>query len=434
MDQTRRSAGPVVLHPRTIGSLPLRDGRLTEYRDGLLPGLMLRITPTGHRSLSVRYRRGGRRGAYRRITFGAIGKVGLARARKLARGVFADLAAGRDPTAERRRELARSSLPGTVEDLVAHCLERLELRASTRREWERIAAIEIGPALGQRPAGELTRGEVRLWLSGIAGRSKHVANSSFRILRRIYSWALAQELVEASPCAGLGAPAPEVRNDRWLHPHEIRALWKALGDVAPGSVYPDVVRLLLLTGLRRGEALAGRREEFHDLDASDARWIVPAARMKNGIEHLVPLSRQAASLVKRRLEAVPGVHVFPGLGEDRPACWRTAFVELLRGRMLELVREELENPKAEIPRWTIHGIRHTIATHLQDSLRVADDVVALILGHRPPGLSDADRIYLRGRKLDERRRALQRWADWLERTAAAKPEEKVVAGSFRSDR
>jgi integrase len=222
-------------------------------------------------------------------------------------------------------------------------------------------------------------------------------------------------------------PAPEVRNDRWLRPHELRALWKALGDVAQESPYPDVVRLLLLTGLRRGEVLGARREEFHDLEGAEPRWIVPAERMKGALEHVVPLSSQAAALVRRRLAGLRGACLFPALGEDRPTCWTSGFVALLRERMLELVREELEDPKAEIPRWTIHEIRHTVATHLQDSLKVPDDVVALILGHRPPGLTDADLIYLRGRKLDERRRALARWADWLERTAAAEPEQKIVA-------
>jgi integrase len=154
--------------------------------------------------------------------------------------------------------------------------------------------------------------------------------------------------------------------------------------------------------------------------------------MKGGLEHAVPLSRQAGALVSGRLKAVKGACLFPALGTDvpgkeRPALWMSGFVELLRERTLELVREELEDPEAEVPRWTIHGIRHTVATHLQDSLKVSDDVVALILGHRPPGLSDADRVDLRGRKLDERRRALQRWADWLERTATSEPEQKIVA-------
>jgi integrase len=427
----------VILHPKAVATLPLVDGRTTEYRDAVVPGLVLRVTPSGHRSFCSRYRRGGRSAPYRRITFGPLGKISLVKARKLAREVFVQLAAGKDPAAEHRRELARSTLPRTVEDLVTRCLGRLELRASTRREWERIAATEIGPALGRRPVDELGRAEVREWREAIAERSTHTANAAFKVLRRAYSWALKQDLVAVSPCAGLGMPAPEVRNDRWLRPHELRALWVALGDVAQESPYPDVVRLLLLTALRRGEVLGARREEFHELEeveGAEPRWIVPAERTKGALEHVVPLSRQAAELVRRRLESVKGTCLFPALGEDRPAAWMSGFVELLRERVLELVREELEDPEAEVSRWTIHGIRHTVATHLQDSLKVADDVVALILGHRPPGLTDADRIYLRGRKLDERRRALERWADWLERTAAAEPERKVVPGRFRGGR
>ncbi len=417
----------VTLHPKTIARLPLLACLPIEYRDAVVPGLILRVTPRGHRSFCVRYRRGGRTAPYRRITFGSLGQVKLAKARKLARDLFAQLAAGQDPPAALRRERARSTLPRTVEDLVTRCLGRLELRASTRREWKRIAAWDIAPVLGRRPMDELARAEVREWREAIGEHSKHAANNAFKVLHRVYSWALKQDLVAVSPCAGLGRVAPEVRNDRWLRPHEIRALWKALGDVAPESPYPDVVRLLLLTGLRRGEVLGARREEMQELEGREARWIVPAQRMKGNLEHVVPLSHQAVELVRHRLERVRGACLFPVPGEDRPAYWMSGFAKLLRERMLELVREELEDPEAEVPRWTIHGIRHTVATHLQDSLKVSDDVVALILGHRPPGLSDADTIYLRGRKLDERRRALQRWSDWLERTAASRQESKVVA-------
>ena len=354
---SRPAESAVVLHPKKVGRLPAIDGRLTEYRDLVVPGLVLRVTPAGHRSLSVRYRRGGRAASYRRITFGPLGKVGLAKGRRLAREVFRQLAAGEDPAAARRRELARSTLPRDVEELVTRCLEALELRDSTRREWERVLEVEIAPAIGRRPVDELARAEVRAWRDAILTRSRHTANTAYKVLRRAYSWALRQDILTVSPCAGLGNPAPEVRNDRWLRPHELRALWKALGDVAQGSPYPDVVRLLLLTGLRRGEALAARRAEFHDLGdpksktvPAEARWIVPAERMKGDIEHVVPLSRQAAKLVRERLEAVKGALLFPALGTDvpgkeQPAPWLTGFVTLLRDRMLELVREDLEDPK-----------------------------------------------------------------------------------------
>jgi len=421
----------VTLHPKTLATLEAVGGRLSEYRDTVVRGLVLRVTPRGVRSFGVVYWRAGRN---RRMTLGRVGRLDLARARELARDAFVELAAGKDPGDERRRSrLAGSTLPQTVEQLVARCLPRLDLRPSTRREWTRIAEVDICPALGKRPAAELSRGEVRAWSEAIKRRSKHTANAAMKVLHRVYSWGLRQDLIATSPCAGLGRPAPEVRNSRWLRPHELRALWQALGTVARASPYPDVMRLLLLTALRRGEVLGARREEFQDLDVPKrARWIVPAERMKGGLEHVVPLSRQSARVVRRRLDAVTGACLFPLPGEDRPARWTSRYAAMLQAELLRLVREDLGDAAAAVERWTVHSIRHTVATHMQDTLKVPDAVVALILAHRPPGLSDVDGIYLRGRRLDERREALQHWADWLERTTRR---QRVLGGAaeVRSD-
>ena len=66
----------------------------------------------------------------------------------------------------------------------------------------------------------------------------------------------------------------------------------------------------------------------------------------------------------------------------------------------------------EAPAWTIHNLRHTMATHLEEQLGVREKVVALILGHSHG--STATRIYGRAELLQERRTALQAYADWLD--------------------
>lgn len=71
-------------------------------------------------------------------------------------------------------------------------------------------------------------------------------------------------------------------------------------------------------------------------------------------------------------------------------------------------------------RWTVHGLRHTLATHLREDLEVAPDIVSLILGHVIRG-PQASRVYDRAERLPERRRALEAWARWLE--ALQRPSE-----------
>ena len=65
-------------------------------------------------------------------------------------------------------------------------------------------------------------------------------------------------------------------------------------------------------------------------------------------------------------------------------------------------------------RWRIHDLRHAVATHLREDLKVSSDVVSLILGHTPPG-PRVTRIYDRSELLSERRAALVGWASWVTR-------------------
>ena len=71
---------------------------------------------------------------------------------------------------------------------------------------------------------------------------------------------------------------------------------------------------------------------------------------------------------------------------------------------------------------TVHGLRHSLATHLREDLAIPPDVVSLILGHAVQGPA-VSRIYDRAQRLGERRRALEAWAAWLERLQRA-PEDR----------
>jgi integrase len=151
-------------------------------------------------------------------------------------------------------------------------------------------------------------------------------------------------------------------------------------------------------------------------------WVVPPARSKGGRPHLVPLSSAAKAIFKARAAAVaamlPGERLlFPQAPvPEEPAMkirvmtWSSRWVEDLRQEMGAVTEQwtiELD------PRWRIHDLRHTVATVMTESLGVSRDVVALILGHSfGPRVT---RVYDRAERLPERRAALERWAEWLER-------------------
>jgi integrase len=202
----------------------------------------------------------------------------------------------------------------------------------------------------------------------------------------------------------------------------------------------DVVRLLLLTGVRLRMVLGMRRDELQDVDEvpppgkapAAARWIIPGGyggRSKNRRAHVVPLSGPALAVVRRRLEATRGELLFPNRdSRTRPGVWLSAYVQRLRERLADQVnaaRAERKEAAVEVPAWTVHQLRHTVRTHLREQLGVRDDVAELIVGHVRRGIQGT---YNRSELLEERRAALVAWADWLERVKAEEPAKILTYG------
>jgi integrase len=242
----------------------------------------------------------------------------------------------------------------------------------------------------------------------------------------VYALGVERDLIPASPFPHLKPPSREDSNERVLSSDELWALQKAL-DQMPTSG-SDVVRLLLLTGVRRAMALGARREEFLELDGLDPRWVIPGGfhgRSKSKRAHVVPLSRPAVRLVLERMKAVEGPLLFPP-GKARNGrravsttkSWRSQYVEFLRARVDRIL---VEAGAKAAPRWTLHDLRRTTRTHMREDLDVPHDVAELILGHVRAGVHG---IYDRSQLLKERRAALVKWADWLAARPAPRP--KVV--------
>lgn len=418
----------MLLDDRTIRSLK-PGAKRRDLWDEAVPGLVLRMTPSGAMSWAVWYRA---QGIARRVTLGAYDPDGvrgagltLKRARDAAQDILAKVRLGADPQAQKVKAKAEArqaqqrrviDATRTVEALTRRALEALPLRATTAREWGRLAKAEIIPALGARLAGDVTRGEIREWAAKIAKRSAYSGNRAFETLRRVYSWAVEEELLTGTPFVGLKKPGQEVASERVLSDAELAAVLLGLEDISERD-YADAVLLLALTGARRAMAVGMRRAELLDLDGTEPRWVIPggfAGRSKSGRPHVVPLSPEALAVVRRRLADVDGELLFPvtrarRAGDEKTRSetltWSSRFVADLRTR----VQAHCDEPMA---RWRVHDLRSAIATHLRERFRVSSDVVSLLLGHTPQG-PRVTRVYLRAELLPERRAALVAWGAWL---------------------
>lgn len=430
MPENGTSGGSAEVVPEIINDRQLAairpDGTRRIYRVSGPRGLRFDVRATGARTWVMRYKT--RTGRPRTHVLGRYPEMTLAEARAEGRRVRALVDLGKDPLSERlaERQAAKAAAlqatgERTIEVLGRRCVAALP--PASRKERLRLLEHDIIPALGHRQAAELTRAEIRAWASRIARRAPVVANRAFELLRRIYSWSIGQDLLEATPFVLLDKPSEEEASDRVLSAEEIRVL--CLACARRDGQYEHAVRLLLLTGVRQQMVVGMSRAELEALDGPEPRWVIPAQRTKGKRPWVVPLSTQAVAIIRRRLSLAAGAHLFPPLrkekGRARPLPtmrWSSKAVEVLRAEMERIrVAEavEAEAPKPEpIPRWTIHNLRHTVATHLREDLGVDEVVAALIIGHKPPGRAGATRIYQRAELLGERRAALQRWADWLD--------------------
>jgi integrase len=155
----------------------------------------------------------------------------------------------------------------------------------------------------------VTRPEVRALLEKIAAHAPIEANRTLATCRKLYNWAISQDLVEANPCAGIPAPAGERQRDRVLSDHEIRTIWKDLDNEEPR--FAAIMRLRLTTAQRGGEVAAMERDE---LDLAGGWWTIPAEKAKNDLAHRVPLAPPATRILERAVVAAGGSsYVFPAM-------------------------------------------------------------------------------------------------------------------------
>ncbi len=405
--------------PRSL-AVPQR-GRI-DYRDAALPGLMVRVTAAGVKTYCVwfRLRRSTR---ICRITLGDVRATSLADARDEARGLLRKGLAGVDPREERRKaaeEVQRASLlPGTIEKLAEQFLSLgktkrgRDLAPNTRALYTRQLRRHVYPALGRLAPASVTKADVRTVIDRMRATGHEVsANRTLQTLRRFFCWAVEQDILTASPCAGLKVTSEQPR-ERVLSNDELRAVAAA----ASGTAIQHLLPLILQTATRSHEA---RSAKWSDFDFEERLWRIPAT--KAGITHVLPLS-QGALRVLSEVPRTDSGYVFPGHYSSRSKVPHMgppqAAVEIVGGR-------------SGVANWSLHDLRRTVRTRLPE-VGATPDIAERVLGHVLGGMR---RVYDRHDYVPQMMQALEAWSQELDRIlrlALVKPgapvNERVTAGS-----
>jgi integrase len=370
-------------------------------------GLLLEVHPSGKKVWRYRYRLNGRR---EKLTIGSYPAFGLKRAREerlLAEKLVADKTS---PAVQKQRKKQADKRIGgeikSVTDLAEHWIEHV-LRPSSKSagQDETYVRRDLLPRIGKLAVDQVSAADVWGCAEIVLKRGHGQAARRVRgTAKRMFDYAVSQGLVRANPAATIKPThiAPTQTRSRTLKPGEIKTFLHVLYTSGLTREQKLALHLLLLVPVRKGELLKARREHF---DAEATTWDIPAENSKNGapIRHKLP--KQSQGIVKELLMlAGHREWLLPssrGLG--RKALSETALNAALR--TIDGLPEDM----------IIHDLRRTVRTGLSDLGGIPDAVAELCLNHRPKGVAG---VYDRAERLNERARALQRWADHIDKICA----------------
>lgn len=461
------------------------------------PGLSIRLTPNGMKSWTVVYRlpdADGKRTQKKRRTIGHFPGMGVAEARTRARE-YADLARqGVDPVEheaqaleaeQRRQDEAKSDTFGFVAEKWVQAMlagekagGRGTVTEKTALGRERLLRRYVLPSFQDRTLGEITTPMVRRLLDDVvvqAGRGGRQDDSVLAALRLVFKFAAARGYFSgAFPTLGLeNRNAKGKQKGSALSDSELKELWTAAGDHGP---FGRIVRMLMLTGQRRGEIAALR---WCEVDWDKRMAIIPAERVKNRAgDHEVPLSDAALALLREAerdaLDALPEDERKAGLGRNALVFPSDRSGELISGwsklkplldRTIQASRAGLSDDEVRALAasgalrletrtlkdeaaakleaqpamdWRIHDLRHTFITRCRDGEENDDgevvwsapiDVLQATVNHEiTVGVTKAyDHGDLQRRYRLRKRELLDWWARKLMQIVGeAEPQDNVV--------
>jgi len=338
------------------------------YWDTEVHGFGLRVTPAGAKSYVLRTRLGkGRDGKPIKPTIGKAGDLTPEQARGIAREWKVSAAQGVNPLDQIKAE---ADAPTVAELCEAFMKARgRRKRSATGDQW--MIDKYIAPRkLSSKRVKDVKRGDI-VELHTSMEATPYQANRVLALLSTMFNFAVGMEWIDKSPVSGV-KKFDEEKRDRYLSTDELGRLRDALdcyvterGD-RDAKDAADIIRLLVLTGARKGEVLSAQWSQF-DLDAGV--WVKPSSHTKQKKIHRVPLSPQALAVLEsvRERKAKTSDHLFPAPGgRGRRGDIKSAWADITKRAGLDDVR--------------VHDLRHTYASLLVGA-GVSLHIVGGLLGH-----------------------------------------------------
>jgi integrase len=375
------------------------------YADG--HGLYLQVSSFETKAWVFRYMMDG---VGRKMGLGPLHTVSLAEARKRAAEARLKVLDGVDPIENKRAKRAHAKLEAAKAITFKECADKYveANRAGWKNEkhaaqWdatfnETKRGKRVYPAataaINDLPVSAIDTGLVLKALEPIWTKTPESASRIRGRVEAVLDWAKVRGYRDGeNPARWRGhldktlAKRPKTRAHHDAVPYAEMPAFMAQVRIKSGAS-ALALEFTILTAARTGEVIGAKWSEF---DLSTRLWTVPAARMKAGRDHRVPLSDRALEIIAQQPRG--GEFIFAGRKPDRP---------LSQQAMLELMRD-MRGKGA-----TVHGFRSTFRDWAAEQTAYPNELCEIALAHAVSDKTEA--AYRRGDMMEKRRRLMADWA------------------------
>lgn len=366
-------------------------------------GLYLYVMPNGAKYWRFIYRFNGKQ---RLHALGVYPEVSLKDARDKCIALRKMVANGKDPGLEQKKQKAMAIVDNnnTFEAVARdwHNYRKDQWRRHYAAEILKRLENDIFPHIGAIPIKEIEPPLLLQVIRKIEKRGAHEqARRQMQKCGEVFRYAIAEGRAIRDPSADIREALKPYKKDHYasLEIHELPDFIRAL-ERNEARLYHstrNALYLMMLTFVRTNELINARWEEI-DFDRKE--WVIPAARMKMGKKHVVPLSRQALQILEDQRALVGHWPlVFPSNIKPRQSISNNTILGAIKrlgykGRM------------------TGHGFRSLAMGCIKQELGYRHEVVDRQLAHQPK--SKIDQAYDRADFMDERTTMMQQWADYID--------------------
>lgn len=383
-----------------LTDVKIRQAKPTDKAQKLTDGngLYLEVKPNGSKHWRYRYRIDGKENLY---ALGEYPIMSLQDARKAREGARELVKQGIHPSHARRATTAKQigDNANTFKAVAEEWIERNRANWSPYylNQIRRGMDHDIYPFIGRLPLRQVTAKDVLDILNRAVDRgAETVAINLRQWCSSVFRYGVATLRADFDPVAALKGAIirPAVENAQPMSRAQLKVFLTKLQDYGGLRTTYLAIRFMLYTFVRTVEM---RRGEWVEVKPDESLWVIPAGKMKKNRIHMVPLSIQAADVL-RELRQITGAgkHLFPN--SRRPD-------DIMSATTINRAMEYLGIP------FTGHDFRATASTHLHE-MGWDSRLVELQLAHAEKNKVKA--AYNHAQYLPERREMMQAWANWLD--------------------